>query len=58
MIKYGSSDEYRPHCDGDCTGVEFKPGGRVATMVSEACWSTGDALEVKKKILGVVAIAR
>ncbi|CAN0036545.1 unnamed protein product, partial [Hapterophycus canaliculatus] len=27
VIKYGSTDEYRPHCDGDCTGAEFKPGG-------------------------------
>ncbi|CAN0374626.1 unnamed protein product, partial [Ectocarpus sp. 4 AP-2014] len=33
VIKYGSDDEYRPHCDGDCTGAEFRPGGRVATMV-------------------------
>lgn len=35
VIKYGSDDEYRPHCDGDCTGAEFKKGGRVATMVRE-----------------------
>lgn len=33
VIKYGSDDEYRPHCDGDCTGSEFRNGGRVATMV-------------------------
>eukprot|EP00903_Cladosiphon_okamuranus_P010152 g9613.t1 len=33
VIKYGSDDEYRPHCDGDCTGAEFRQGGRVATMV-------------------------
>lgn len=33
VIKYGNTDEYRPHCDGDCTGVEYIPGGRVATMV-------------------------
>lgn len=33
VIKYDATDEYRPHCDGDCTGVAFKPGGRVATMV-------------------------
>lgn len=33
VIKYGSDDEYRPHCDGDCTGAEFRKGGRVATMV-------------------------
>ncbi|CAM9640855.1 unnamed protein product, partial [Phaeothamnion confervicola] len=33
VIKYDPTDEYRPHCDGDCTGVAYKPGGRVCTMV-------------------------
>jgi 2OG-Fe(II) oxygenase superfamily len=28
-----SPDQYRPHCDGDCTGLAHKEGGRVATMV-------------------------
>ena len=28
-----SPDNYRPHCDGDCSGLEHKRGGRVATMV-------------------------
>ena len=35
----GPDDEtpvsYLPHCDGDCNGLEFKPGSRVAAMVSE-----------------------
>jgi len=26
-------DRYRPHCDGQCDGLLFKPSGRVATMV-------------------------
>lgn len=26
-------DQYRPHCDGECTGFPHKTGGRVATMV-------------------------
>lgn len=26
-------DRYMPHCDGDCTGLDFKPGNRMATMV-------------------------
>jgi len=26
-------DRYTPHCDGDCTGLPFKTGNRVATMV-------------------------
>jgi len=26
-------DRYMPHCDGDCTGLEFKPGNRMATVV-------------------------
>lgn len=26
-------DRYTPHCDGDCTGLKHKDGGRVATMV-------------------------
>jgi hypothetical protein len=26
-------DRYMPHCDGDCTGLEFKPGSRMATIV-------------------------
>jgi 2OG-Fe(II) oxygenase superfamily len=26
-------DRYTPHCDGDCTGDEFKSGSRMATMV-------------------------
>jgi len=26
-------DRYMPHCDGDCTGLEFKPGNRMATIV-------------------------
>ena len=33
MVNYGPDDEYRPHCDGDCTGAVYRPGGRVATMV-------------------------
>ena len=33
VIKYGPDDEYRPHCDGDCTGAEVISGGRIATMV-------------------------
>mmetsp|Transcript_34953 Transcript_34953/g.71468 ORF Transcript_34953/g.71468 Transcript_34953/m.71468 type:complete len:344 (-) Transcript_34953:429-1460(-) len=26
-------DRYMPHCDGDCTGQQFKPGNRMATVV-------------------------
>lgn len=26
-------DRYTPHCDGQCDGLPFKTGGRVATMV-------------------------
>jgi len=26
-------DRYMPHCDGSCTGLNHKAGGRVATMV-------------------------
>mmetsp|Transcript_15312 Transcript_15312/g.18632 ORF Transcript_15312/g.18632 Transcript_15312/m.18632 type:complete len:485 (+) Transcript_15312:173-1627(+) len=26
-------DRYTPHCDGDCTGMGHKTGGRMATMV-------------------------
>jgi hypothetical protein len=26
-------DQYTPHCDGDCTGLQHKPGTRMATMV-------------------------
>lgn len=26
-------DRYMPHCDGDCNGLEFKPGNRMATIV-------------------------
>lgn len=26
-------DRYTPHCDGDCTGLPFKHGTRMATMV-------------------------
>ena len=26
-------DRYMPHCDGDCTGLAFKPGNRMATVV-------------------------
>lgn len=26
-------DRYMPHCDGDCEGMQFKPGNRMATMV-------------------------
>jgi hypothetical protein len=26
-------DRYTPHCDGDCTGLPFKNGTRMATMV-------------------------
>ena len=26
-------DRYMPHCDGDCNGMPFKPGNRMATMV-------------------------
>ncbi|CAN0444357.1 unnamed protein product, partial [Discosporangium mesarthrocarpum] len=33
VIRYDASDEYRPHCDGDCTGTDYRPGGRVASMV-------------------------
>lgn len=28
-----SPDRYTPHCDGECTGMEFKTGNRMATMV-------------------------
>ena len=27
-------DRYRPHCDGQCDGLLFRPSGRVATMVA------------------------
>jgi hypothetical protein len=33
VIKYDSTDEYLPHCDGDCTGVEYIPGGRYVTVI-------------------------
>jgi hypothetical protein len=26
-------DRYMPHCDGDCDGLNFKPGQRMATIV-------------------------
>lgn len=26
-------DRYTPHCDGDCNGMDFKHGNRMATMV-------------------------
>jgi hypothetical protein len=26
-------DRYMPHCDGDCNGMDFKHGNRMATMV-------------------------
>jgi len=26
-------DRYMPHCDGDCTGLDFKMGNRMATIV-------------------------
>jgi hypothetical protein len=26
-------DRYMPHCDGDCNGLQFKPGNRMATIV-------------------------
>lgn len=26
-------DRYMPHCDGDCQGGKYVPGGRVATML-------------------------
>ena len=26
-------DRYMPHCDGDCNGMLFKPGNRMATIV-------------------------
>lgn len=26
-------DRYMPHCDGDCTGSDFRPGNRMATIV-------------------------
>lgn len=26
-------DRYMPHCDGDCTGLDFKSGSRMATIV-------------------------
>ena len=26
-------DRYMPHCDGECNGLEFKPGNRMATIV-------------------------
>lgn len=26
-------DRYTPHCDGECTGLPFRPGTRFATMV-------------------------
>jgi len=33
IIQYNPSDQYTPHCDGDCAGVEHNKGGRVATAV-------------------------
>lgn len=33
VIKYDSTDEYLPHCDGSCAGDEHQKGGRVCTMV-------------------------
>ena len=26
-------DRYLPHCDGDCTGLPFRHGNRIATVV-------------------------
>eukprot|EP00957_Ditylum_brightwellii_P001022 81330-Ditylum_brightwellii.AAC.1 len=26
-------DRYMPHCDGSCTGLKFKHGDQMATMV-------------------------
>jgi hypothetical protein len=31
----GQPDRYMPHCDGDCDGLQFKPGNRMATMVRD-----------------------
>ena len=33
VIQYNKDDQYTPHCDGDCTGSLYNPGGRVATAV-------------------------
>ena len=33
LIQYNKEDQYTPHCDGDCLGLEFNPGGRVASAV-------------------------
>jgi len=33
VIKYDPTDEYKPHCDASCNGEEYRPAGRVATMV-------------------------
>ena len=33
IIQYGVSDEYTPHCDGQCDGELYNTGGRIATSV-------------------------
>lgn len=33
IIQYNKDDQYTPHCDGNCDGSEYVPGGRVATAV-------------------------
>lgn len=32
-VEAAAPDQYTPHCDGECTGMPHKSGGRVATMV-------------------------
>ena len=33
IIQYNIADQYMPHCDSDCDGSEYIPGGRIATAV-------------------------
>jgi hypothetical protein len=32
-VEDSEPDQYMPHCDGDCTGLKHKTGGRVSTMI-------------------------
>jgi len=33
VIQYNVGDQYKPHCDGDCSGAPHATGGRVASCV-------------------------
>ena len=33
VIQYNATDQYTPHCDGQCDGLKYNLGGRVATSV-------------------------